>query len=94
MEYRTICVKKYIESVDDVREFFQDLIREGLMIHPEDTFDQCAKPEWKISDTMINRLDSILNDCWEECEMADVDICEIALEEIEKVAKKAKICGD
>lgn len=84
MEYRIIQVKKYIESIDDVREFFQDLIREGLMIHPEDTFDQCEMPEWNLSDAMINRLDSILNDCHEMCEKHDVDICEFALEELDK----------
>lgn len=83
MEYRIIQVKKYIESVDDVREFFQDLIREGLMIHPEDTFDQCAPEDnWGLGDAMINRLDSILNDCHDMCEKHDVDICEIALEEL------------
>ncbi len=80
MEYRSIQVKKYVECVDDVREFFADLIVEGLAIHPEDTFDQCAKPEWGISDSMINRLDSILNDCHDICDKADVDICKIALE--------------
>lgn len=80
MEQRSIQVKKYIESVDDVREFFADLIVEGLAIHPEDTFDQCAKPEWGISDAMINRLDSILNDCHDVCDKADVDICEVAIE--------------
>lgn len=79
-QYRSLSVKKHIESVDDVREFFTDLKNEGLMIHPEDTFGECYQPEWNLSDQMLYRLDGTLNDCHEMCDENGVDICEIALE--------------
>lgn len=78
-EYRTIQVKKYIESIDDVREFLRDLKRENLAIHPEDSFYDCDFPD--IHPSMISRLNDTLNRSYELCESEGVDMCELAWEE-------------
>lgn len=82
---RAIQVKKHIESIDDVREFFRDLKRENLNIHPEDTFFDCyyMQEDVGLSVETITRLDETLNRVWDICEDEGVDPCEIAWEEYE-----------
>lgn len=78
MAYRSVAIKKHIASVNDVREFFDDLKREDLMIHPHSSFTESERPEWNLSPAMIDRLDGTLNDCHEVCVKHGVDILNLA----------------
>lgn len=80
-DFRTLQVKKHIESMDDVREFFRDLHRWGLHVHPDDSFADYVRESDNISVGMIQRLDETLERVWDVCEANGVDPSEIAWDE-------------
>ncbi len=77
-QYRSLAIKKHIESMADVYEFFDDLQREDLLIHPDDLFADIAEKE-NISAEMAARLDDTMERCVEMCEKIGEDIYEAIL---------------
>jgi len=73
-----------IESIDDVRNFFKQLLNEDLNFHPDTPFEdyidlQTKKPCFSKEEAeMRNKL---MDDCFVVCEQDGVDIYEIAMEE-------------
>lgn len=71
-----------INNIDDVTIFFQDLYMEGVSAHPDDDFNDYVNHETNEASynleeaTLRNRL---MNDSFEICEKADVDIYDLMM---------------
>lgn len=76
--YRIIQVTTDINSVEDVEQFFNDLHREQLMIHPDDNFADCLTLSDVLPGETIKMLDITLYKCRAVCAAAGEDICRIA----------------
>lgn len=72
-----------IKSIEDVVEFFTQLLDEGLNYHPDDNFRdyiniETGKPSYTAQEALIRNN---LNDqCFSVCEVAVADIYNISME--------------
>ena len=79
-QYKCAAIKKHIETLDDVVEFFSDLAKHGLRINPDHFFSDMHLEDYGWSPEFIERLDVTLNLCWEMCDDMNVNIHRIAQE--------------
>lgn len=76
--YRIIQVTTDINSVEDVEQFFNDLHREQLMIHPDDNFADSSSLSAVLPVATIRMLDVTLDKCRIVCNDAGENIGRIA----------------
>lgn len=92
MAYREINVRSHIESIEDVKGFVKDLANEGLLVHPEDGFaDSVDLEKANILPQTAQKLDEILERCWEVSESNGIDLCEIFYDELMEIYSQSNI---
>jgi hypothetical protein len=69
-----------IENIEDVTVFFTQLYNEGVSAHPDDDFYdyinyETKEPSFNLED--VNLRNRLMNDSFEVCERADVDIYDL-----------------
>ena len=72
-----------MKTVDDVRDFFEELKQQGVNFHPDDNFNNYVNIETgqpSFSAAQAAELNDKLDQAFEVCEAADVDIYELCLE--------------
>lgn len=72
-----------IETIEDVKTFFQQLKDEGLNFHPDTQFEdyiniESKKPTYTLVEAELRN--ELLDDCFTICDDADVDIYELGME--------------
>lgn len=73
-----------IETIEDVKLFAKQIISEGVSFHPDDDFNDYVNlktnaPTYTPEEAEV-RI-NLMNECFEKCNQAGVDIYEIMLEE-------------
>jgi len=73
-----------IESIDDVKDYFRQLLNEGLNCHADSAFEDDINLQTKkacVSKEETAIRNKLMDDCFEVCERVGADIYEIAMEE-------------
>jgi hypothetical protein len=73
---------KSIDSVDDVKEFFDSIIGEGTEIHPDDIFEniinlKSAKSAYSKSEAALRN--NLMEQSFEICQKYSVDIYDLSM---------------
>jgi len=73
-----------IETIEDVKLFAKQIINEGVSFHPDDDFNayinfKTNAPSYTSDEAEVRN--NLMNECFEKCNQAGVDIYEIMLEE-------------
>lgn len=73
-----------IETIEDVKLFAKQILNEGVSFHPDDDFNDYENsktnmPCYTAEEAEIRN--NLMNQCFEVCNKADIDIYEIMLEE-------------
>ena len=83
--------KTHITSVSDVKAFFHHLVDERkLNFHPDDDFADYISLDDKtptFTDDEVILYNRLMEESFDACEAAGVDIYELALQELETVLK-------
>ena len=72
-----------IKTVDDVKDFFNELKSEGLNFHPDTSFADYVNIETGLTfytEEEVKRRDGLLNQAFEVCDNVNIDIYEIGLD--------------
>ena len=71
-----------IQTLRDVKHFFKLLKKYNISFHPDDDFDNYISlpgPKQSFSPSEASRLDAVMDQCFQVCNVKDVDIYEIAI---------------
>ncbi|MFW6272225.1 MAG: hypothetical protein ACOC2U_00380 [bacterium] len=74
---------KTIDSLQDVKSFVRTIVKEGVNFHPDDDFNDMINFENKLqfySESEAAERNRINEQCFEYCELNDLDYYSIALE--------------
>jgi hypothetical protein len=72
-----------ITNINDVEQFFNQLIGEGVNFHPDDDFGDyidCEAHQPTFTSDEATLRNTMLDDCFTVCEQSGVDIYELAQE--------------
>lgn len=72
-----------IQNVTEIREFFEALIAEGTSFHPDDDFSEYIVTETQepaYSESEAKHYNELMGQCFEVCEVENVDIYDISME--------------
>ena len=72
-----------MKTIDDVRDFFEELKQQGVNFHPDDNFNNYVNVETgqpSFSTAQAAELNDKLDQAFEICEAEGVDIYELCLE--------------
>lgn len=72
-----------IQTIEDVKTFAKQIIEEGVSFHPDDNFNDYVnlktnKPSYTAKEAEIRN--SLMNECFNVCDKAGVDIYDIMME--------------
>ena len=76
-----------IKTIEDVKLFANHILNEGVSFHPDDDFNDYVNfktntPSYTPVEAEVRN--NLMNECFEKCNQAGVDIYEMMLEEILK----------
>ena len=87
--------KTHITSVADVKAFFHHLVDERKVnFHPDDDFADYISNNDKtptLTDDEVILYNRLMEESFDACEAAGVDIYELSLQELEKVLKPIEV---
>lgn len=76
---------KTINSVTDIKTFFDHLFSMSLLFHPDDSFTEYINVntgERTFTDSEAEQYNDVMNTCHQYCESNGLDIYEIAIEHL------------
>ena len=71
-----------VNTIEDVSQFFKDLVSEGLNFHPDTTFEDYINEETKPTYTkeQADLRDSLMSQAFDICYKSDIDIYDLSME--------------
>jgi len=72
-----------IETIEDVKDFFRQLLSEGLNFHPDTPFEDYINGETRLDTYSLEEAklrNELLDECFTVCDKFNADIYEIANE--------------